>query len=40
MDTTEGEDFMGLCNQNPSYQQLLDKEILRIFDELKTLDKK
>jgi len=40
MDTTEGEDFMGLSDQKRSYQQLPDKESLCIYDELKTLDKK
>jgi hypothetical protein len=40
MDTTAGEDFMGLCDQKRSYQQLPDTESLRIYDDLKTLDKK
>ena len=39
MDTTAGEDFMGLYDQNPSYQQVPDIESLRIYDDLKTSDK-
>jgi hypothetical protein len=40
MDTTAGEDFIGLCDQKRSHQHFVPgTEILRIYDDLKTLDK-